>query len=167
VAERLKLENFKASNEWLGRFKKCQGLTYKNLCRESSSVDKDTADYWKTESLRNLEDYKPNDIFSAELTGIFFNLLPSKTFAIRGDPCHGGKKSKERITILCANSDGNEKLPPLVVRKYAKPRCFKNVWTMSCKYSNNKNAWMTIDLFKTFLRSLDAKMGAAIRKKFF
>jgi hypothetical protein len=63
--------------------------------RESASVDKDTVDYWKTESLlRNLEDYKPNDIFNADETGIFFNLLPSKTFAIRGDPCHGGKKSK-------------------------------------------------------------------------
>jgi hypothetical protein len=35
---------------------------------------------------------------------------------------------------------------------------------MPCKYSNNKNAWMTTDLFKMFLRSLDTKMGAANRK---
>jgi hypothetical protein len=166
VAERLKLENFKASNRWLGRFKRRHGLTYKNLCGESASVDTDTVDYWKTESLlRNLEDYKPNEIFNADETGIFFSLLPSKTCAIRGDPCHGGKKSKERLNaLLCVNSDSSEKLPPLVVGKYAKPRCFKNVQTLPCKYSNNKNAWMALDLFKTFLRLLDAKMGAANKK---
>jgi hypothetical protein len=45
VAKKLKLENFKVSNEWLGRFKKRHGLTYKNLCEESASVDKDTVDY--------------------------------------------------------------------------------------------------------------------------
>jgi hypothetical protein len=119
VAERLKLENFKASNGWLGRFKKRHGIMYKNLCGKALVLIKDTVDYWKTESLlRNLEDYKPNDIFNADETGIFFNLLTSKTFAIRGDPSHGGKKSTERITaLLCANSEGSEKLPSLVVGK--------------------------------------------------
>jgi hypothetical protein len=55
----------------------------------------------------------------------FFNLLPSKTLATRGDKCHGGKKRKDRITaLLCANSDGSEKLTPLIIGKFAKPRCF-------------------------------------------
>jgi hypothetical protein len=34
--------NFKASNGWLGRFKKCHGLTYKNFCWKSASVGKKT-----------------------------------------------------------------------------------------------------------------------------
>jgi hypothetical protein len=115
--------------------------------------------------VRYLEGYKPNDIFNADETGIFFNLLPSKTFATRGDKCHGGNKSKDRITaLLCANSDGSENLTPLIIGKFAKPRCFKNVWALPCKYTSNKNAWMTSGIFKTFLKSLDAKMGGANRK---
>jgi hypothetical protein len=55
-------------------------------------------------------------------------------------------------------------LTPLIIGKFAKPRCFKNVWALPCKYTSNKNAWMTMDIFKTFLKSLDAKMGGANRK---
>jgi hypothetical protein len=47
-----------------------------------------------------------------------------RKFSVRGEQYHGGKKCKERISaILCANSDGIEKLPLLAVGKYAKPRC--------------------------------------------
>jgi hypothetical protein len=90
-------------------------------------VDEGTVDYWKSVTLvRYLEGNKPNDIFNADESGIFFNLLPSKTLATRRDKCHGGNKSKGRITaLLCANSDGSEKLTPLIISKCAKPRCFK------------------------------------------
>jgi hypothetical protein len=126
VATRLRIENFKGSNGWLGRFKKCHGLEYKSVSGESASVDEGTADYWKSVTLvRYLQGYKPNDIFNADATGIFFNLLPSKTLASRGDRCQGGKKSKDRITaLLCGNSDGSEKLTPLIIGKFAKPRLF-------------------------------------------
>jgi hypothetical protein len=105
VATRLRIENFKGSNGWLDRFKKRHGLEYKSVFVESASVDEGTVDYWKSVTLvRYLEGYKPNDIFNADETGIFLNLLPSKTLATRGDKCHGGKKSKDRITaLLCAN----------------------------------------------------------------
>ncbi|KAG8236781.1 hypothetical protein J437_LFUL017083 [Ladona fulva] len=36
-----------------------------------------------------------------------------------------------------------EKLRPLVIGKYAKPRCFKNVRSFPCDYSAHKKAWMT------------------------
>jgi hypothetical protein len=115
--------------------------------------------------VRYSEGYKPNYIFNADETGIFFNLFPSKTLATRGDKCHGGKKSKDRLTaLLCANSDGSEKLALLITGKFAKPRCFKNVRALPCKYASNKNAWMTTDIFKTFFKSLAAKMGGGNRK---
>ncbi|KAJ8884575.1 hypothetical protein PR048_016432 [Dryococelus australis] len=54
-------------------------------------------------------------------------LLLNKTFSFKGEKCIGGKRSKERVTILLgANIDGCEKLP-LVIGKAAKPRCFKNI----------------------------------------
>ena len=50
------------------------------------------------------------------------------------------KKSKERLSIaLCANADRSHKLPPLVIGKYANPRCFKNIniGNLPITYQNN------------------------------
>jgi hypothetical protein len=36
----------------------------------------------------------------ADETGLFFRLALNKTLSLKGDPCNGGKNSKERITVL-------------------------------------------------------------------
>ncbi|GFV16405.1 tigger transposable element-derived protein 6 [Trichonephila clavipes] len=43
--------------------------------------------------------------------------------------------------------DGSEKITPLVIRKSAKPRCFKGINSFHTKYRSNKKAWMTTELF--------------------
>ena len=59
-------------------------------------------------------------------TGLFYRLEPDHTLATRR--LSGRKKDKERITIaLCANADGSHKLDPLIIGKFAKPRCFANI----------------------------------------
>jgi hypothetical protein len=69
------------------------------------------------------------------------------------------------MTVLVeANMDGSERLPLVVIRKSGKPRCFKNVKNLPCKYRSNKTAWMTSDLFDEYLKALDAKMGGKNRK---
>ena len=46
----------------------------------------------------------------------------------KGEKVVGGKKMKERLTILLAcNADGSDELTPLVIGKSQNPRCFKNV----------------------------------------
>ncbi|KAL9703079.1 hypothetical protein quinque_006597 [Culex quinquefasciatus] len=41
---------------------------------------------------------------------------PIKTYTMQSEACHGGKYSKQRITVLCAtNMDGSDKLPLLVI----------------------------------------------------
>ena len=65
------------------------------------------------------------------------------TSAFLGDKCIGGKKSKDRITVLVgANMTGTEKLPLLVIGKSKKPRCFKGA-TAPLDYTANAKAWMT------------------------
>jgi len=62
----------------------------------------------------------------------------------KDEKCIGGKLSKERLTILaCANADGSEKLPLLVIGKSKKPRCFKHVKTLpaACKYDAQRKAY--------------------------
>ncbi|GBN85688.1 hypothetical protein AVEN_156698-1 [Araneus ventricosus] len=54
--------------------------------------------------------------------GLFFQCLPNKTAAFKGEECHGGKQSKLRVTVLlAANQSGKEKLPPLVIGRSKKP----------------------------------------------
>jgi hypothetical protein len=62
--------------------------------------------------------YAPRDIFNVDETGLFYNVLPNKTLCIKGKKCHGEKQSKLRLTVLLfVNSDGTEKLQPLVIGK--------------------------------------------------
>ncbi|KAK3752512.1 hypothetical protein RRG08_032802 [Elysia crispata] len=48
-------------------------------------------------------------------------------------------------------------LPLFVIAKTAKPRCFNNVKNLPLDYAANKKAWMTSDLFVSWLRKLDKK----------
>ena len=96
---------------------------------ESAIVNPETVMDWKSEELPTIiYVYQPKDIFNVHETGLFYNLQPSKTLTYKDDSCHGGTKSKQRVTVLLGcNSDSTEKLPPLVFGKYNKPHCFRNV----------------------------------------
>ena len=90
----------------------------------------------------------------------FFSLEPDQTLATRR--LSGRKKNKERLSIaLCANSDGSHKLKPLIIGKYAKPRCFKHVKinNLPVIYRNNKKAWMLTTTFQEWLQEFDYQVG--------
>jgi hypothetical protein len=57
---------------------------------------------------------------------LIFNMLPDRTLAYKGETCHGGKYSKDRLTVLHVDSDGSDKQVPIVIGKSSKPRCFKD-----------------------------------------
>lgn len=81
-------------------------------------------------SSRILETYVYRDMYNADETGLFFQLLPAKTVAAKMDKCVG-KNSKNRIMVLvCANMDDSEKRPLLVIGKATKPRGFAKVLSM-------------------------------------
>jgi hypothetical protein len=46
---------------------------------------------------------------------------------VKGEKCTGGKKSKERLTVLLCGNMVGEMEKPLVTVKAAKPRCVKNL----------------------------------------
>lgn len=158
IAKTLNIE-FTPSNGWIDRLKKRAGLRYKTIKGESKSVDQQEAEEWRRSLPDLISGYQPKDIFNMDECGLFFNLLPDKTYTYAGENCHGGKGSKERLTILVgANMDGTEKLPILVIGKSKKPRCFRNVKSLPCLYESNKKAWMTIKMYESYLTRLDAKM---------
>ena len=64
------------------------------------------------------ECYEPRDIYNADETGLFFNVFPDRTLAYKGESCHGGKISKDRLTVLLrVNTDGSDKKVPIVIGK--------------------------------------------------
>ena len=93
-------------------------------------------------------EYLDVDIFNADETGLFWRMLPDTTHVLKGQTCAGGKRAKNRITVLVGTSAMGEKLPLLVIGRYAKPRCFKNS-SPPIKYVSNKKAWMTAEIFES------------------
>ena len=115
---------------------------------ESAEVSVESTDAWLESLPFLLGGYEPRDVYNADETGLFFNMLPDRTLAYKGESCHGGKHSKYRLrltVLLCVNSDGSDKQVPIVIGKSPKPRCFKNVKKLPTKYDVNSKAWMTTD----------------------
>jgi hypothetical protein len=160
IALKLKAENFKALNGWPHQFKKRHNI---RICVVRVEVSTDILKHCKESVPELTQGYEPNNIFNSDETGLFYNLLPSKTFSMEGEPCHGDKKrSKECFTmLLCCDSDGSKKLKPLVIGKYEKPRYFKNISSLPCKYVSNNKAWIASCIFINFLKVFNVRMGAA------
>ena len=86
-----------------------------------------------------MKGYKPEYIYNADETGLFYQLLPSKTLASKEDDCAGTTKSKLRVTLLLgANFDGSDQLCPLFIGKFANPRCLRNVHSLPVIYKHSK-----------------------------
>ncbi|XP_025831101.1 tigger transposable element-derived protein 4-like [Agrilus planipennis] len=148
-ATKLRIQNFSASNGWLEGFKKRNDINFKKSAGESKSVDQGVCNQWIEDLPSLLEGYDSNDIYNAHETALFFKCMPDKTFIFKGEKCHGGKQSKERLTILqCVNMTGTDKLPLLIIGKSKRLRCFKGVKTLPVDYASNTKAWMSKELFK-------------------
>lgn len=153
-------DDLKASNGWLQGFKNRYGIVGRMISGESSSADSEGAASWVDTKLPGiLERYEPRDMYNADETALFYEMLPNRTLTLKGDVCHGGKQSKRRLTVLlCVNSDGSDKRVPLVIGKSARPRCFKGAHRMPVTYTANAKAWMTRGIFSDWLKEFDADM---------
>eukprot|EP00794_Sanderia_malayensis_P004474 gene4474-5069_t len=127
VAEKLRYIDFKASSGWLTRFKERHNLSQHKVCRESADVAVDTVKSWKERLGSIISGYEMQDIWNLDETGLIYRALPDKSLFAKSKKCKGGKKSKERLTVALMTSATGEKKKPIVIGKYANPRCLKNV----------------------------------------
>ncbi|XP_054259576.1 tigger transposable element-derived protein 6-like [Macrosteles quadrilineatus] len=164
-ASELGHEQFRASNGWLQNFKKRNEIIFRKICGESAKVDDSVCSEWKDKLIALTEGYEPENIYNADETGLFFKCLPDKTLSFKGDKCHGGKSSKDRLTVmLCANCTGTDKLKPLVIGKSKNPRCFKNLTDLPTDYMANPKAWMNCEAFTKWLQSVNKEMKKKKKK---
>ncbi len=55
---------------------------------ESESVDLDKVNTWRSDNLAQIRgNYKPEGIFNADETAIFWKALPNRTLAFKGRKC--------------------------------------------------------------------------------
>ena len=57
-----------------------------------------------------------------------------------------------------------EKLPMFVIGKSQKPRCFKHIKSLPCRYRAQKKSWMNSELFEEWVREQDEKFEIEGRK---
>ena len=159
------VENFQASDGWLRRWKERNNITFKTVSGESKSVTPDMVDgWWETSLPTLLSNYELQDIYNADEFGLFYQCLPNKTYQLKPEKCSGGKLSKIRITSSAAANAVGEKLPMFVIGKSKKPRCFKNIKFLPCRYRNQRKSWMDGVLFEEWVTEMDRKFAAEGRK---
>ncbi|UYV63589.1 hypothetical protein LAZ67_2004890 [Cordylochernes scorpioides] len=114
----------------------------------------------KKESILVNSGYDPANIYNADETGLFFQLIPDRTLAHKDENCRGVKRMKQRITVLlCCNSTGTDKRRLLIIGKSAKPRCFRNFSPhFYCTYTSNSKPWMTSSIFQEWLLQLNKQL---------
>lgn len=154
------------SRSWIERFKTRHNISSGKIVGEAAAVNMTVVNDWlqnKWPLIR--ENFKDEDIFNGDETGLFYKLTPDKTLRFKGETCEGGKLSKERITVfVVANLLGTEKRKLLVIGKPSKPRCFKNIGRLPVNYKFNRRAWMTSEIFTTELREWNEQLRRMKRK---
>lgn len=146
-------EKFNASDGWLQKFKWRYGIRLLKIAGEKLSSQPELVSPFTAELTKVIEEHKlsKHQIYNADETGLYWKLLPDKTYVSLSEKTAPGLKlAKQRITVLgCVNASGSHKLTPLVIGKSKSPRCFKN-FNNPLIYKNTKNAWMTQEIFKNW-----------------
>jgi hypothetical protein len=153
LGEKFNLENFNASNGWLGRFQERYNITSKSICEESGIVDTSIISRFKSQFVNKLKEYDNKNIFNCDETGLFYRQSQLKTLTMSSNDKACGKLSRERITVLFCCSMKGEKSRPVLIGNAKKPRCFKN-----------KKSCMTFQSFNAWLQDLNQKMKFESRK---
>lgn len=148
---------FIASNGWLNRFKRRYNVRFLKISGEKLSSQPELVDPFK-ETLKNTIkdlDLLPEQIYNADESGLYWKLLPDKTYVSNMEKNAPGRKTeKQRLTFLaCANASGTHKLKPLIIGKSKKPRSFRN-FSCPVHYKHSKAAWMTTTIFKEWFHEM-------------
>jgi len=86
-------DDFKASNGWLDRFKKRHNIRRFKIHGESESAPIEKLPEQRQELVELLSQYRPENVYNADETGLFFRMTPNQTLATK--TVKGMKKDKD------------------------------------------------------------------------
>jgi hypothetical protein len=142
--------DFKASWQWLSRFRVRRGLQKMLLHGEGAEVNK--SDLVLLVALDDLyaiiAQYDPENVYNMDETGLFFCLLPRYNLLMPDEDIsttRRKKKSKDQVSlIVCANAVGTHKIPCALIGKPEAPACIKDrQWLVP--YFSQAKAWMDVE----------------------
>ncbi|KAG2220621.1 hypothetical protein INT45_014051 [Circinella minor] len=143
---------FKASNGWQDRFRKCYGFGLIRNHGESGSANEAAIESAFSSIIEEVSKYRSCDIYNMDETSILYCNPPVTR------PIQGMKQDKSGITVaLTVHADGSDFREPLIIGKSLNPSCFAASYGFSL-YFANKIAWMTSNIFKTYLKRFDRTM---------
>ena len=65
---------------------------------------------------------------------------------------------KRKIDYFAMCKYRRQKRKPMIIDKYQKTRCFKNVNTLEFNYATNRKAWMLLSFFKQEIINWDLEL---------
>ena len=139
------------------------------MCGEADEVSTTTIQAWIERLPELCQDYEPRNILNLDELGLFFKALPEKGLAEKKKKSKGGKKSKQRMTVMfIVASDCSFVFEPTVIWRLKLPRCFKSLKDalrpVSLHYFSNKKAWMNSDII---VMMMNCFCGMVDRRKAF
>ena len=129
IAKALRVDDFHASNGWLEKWKKRYNIVNMNVAGEEGDVNEEVVNSWEERAQELVDDYKPEDVWNFDETGLMWRALPEKSLNEKRTRCRGGKNSKYRNTWPFFANVAGGKEDPIVIRKSANPHCFKTLKT--------------------------------------
>ena len=149
--DKVELKIFTTSSGWLEKWKISYGVRERNVNGETGEVAEYMVSAWMGILVELTRGYEHADIWNIDETGCFFKAPPEKGLAEKKSQAKRGKKLKTRLTIaFFVNATGEKAIKPLVVWRSKKPRCFKNIKSLSrphgIYYFSNLKAWMTTEI---------------------
>ena len=127
-AEKMNVENFRASDGWLDCWKKRFNAPFKTVSGESNAYTDEMVTPWEQATLPTiLSKYDLNKICNGDEFGLFCCAQPNRSLHLKNENCVGGKHNKLHLTGLTAANAVGGKLPLFVIGKSKKPLCFKHI----------------------------------------
>lgn len=101
------------------------------------------------------EEYDKRDTYIVDEMGLFFKLHSEQSRATKGKSCYGRRRSKVRLTVVCAvNMNNSANCDVFVIRRLKKPHCSKAVQRLQVEYLANGMARVTTELFEQWVIDL-------------
>lgn len=167
--ERAKLEKFTASRRWTPNFVERNNMRSVSLHGEVGSIDDGAIATGMEEVRKSCKKNGSECIFNANETGVFFRVLPKRSYLVAGEnrkTARGVKDmtAKNRMTAyICSNATGTWKIPFSLIDVVEESRCFR----LCCPpvvYFNQRNAWSDTGVFHLWLQGF-SRLCASLRTK--
>ncbi|XP_051156820.1 jerky protein homolog-like isoform X1 [Leptopilina boulardi] len=148
---------FRASKGWLNNFKERYNIRSLTMSAEQLPAKFESCLEFvnAVSSIMLLKNFQLYQIYNADEMGIYWKMLPRINFINEyEESLDGFKMAEERVTVMaCANADGRHKIPLFVIGKWENPNSFNDI-KLPVEYRYEENAWMTREIFKSWLTTV-------------